>query len=277
MAVFSKYSNHAATNSSDPQNIIPKHALKELTSDKKFINAEPNALAGLWQSLGDAYSKTENYKDAFTAFDKSIDYYKVAIEKYGMNVIDGLYNLYNSYGWTYANAGDYNSACNLFKLALDLSTTFNLGLKNEMALFDYGFHLIMDEQFQKAEEPLRDHYSFIIENHLVDQSDMPFIHGCLAFVQWYCNHFLDAVELIGLYILSCYKRDITPVISVIEEDSMIERIDILKYFKNRMYIFILPSKKSHADLKNWIDIVVKKRPELEQPLSQFQYFKRDDT
>jgi GLPGLI family protein len=33
MAVFSKYSNHAATNSSDPQNIIPKHALNALLRD----------------------------------------------------------------------------------------------------------------------------------------------------------------------------------------------------------------------------------------------------
>jgi hypothetical protein len=29
MAVFSEYSNHAATNSSNGQNIIPKHALRE--------------------------------------------------------------------------------------------------------------------------------------------------------------------------------------------------------------------------------------------------------
>ncbi|MCJ8208561.1 tetratricopeptide repeat protein [Mucilaginibacter sp. RS28] len=236
-----------------------------------------NVQAGLWQMLGDAYSKAEDYPNAFQAFDKSIDLYKEAIVKFGMNTIDGLYHLYESYGWAFANALDYSGASEMFGLCVGLCEIFDLGLNMENALFDYGFHLVMNNQFSEAVNILQTHYSFVVDNCLIEDVDMPLIHGTLSFAKWYSGALIEAVELLGLYILSSYKRQVRPVISIMEEDGLMEAFDPLIFFKKRMYILIIPSGKTHKDFQQWINIVVERRPELTEPLSHFSQFKKEDS
>jgi tetratricopeptide (TPR) repeat protein len=250
--------------------------LEQLTNTINTEKVLINVQAGLWQMLGDAYSKAKEYPKAFQSFDKSIDLYKEAIVIFGMNTVDGLYHLYESYGWTYANAGDYSGAAQLFGLCVGLCNLFDLGLTKEKALFDYGFHLIMDKEFDKAVEVLREHYSFIVGNDLIEETDMPFVHGTLSFAQWYSGDYLEAVELLGLYILSSYKRGTRPVISIIEEDGMSDSFDVLNFFEKRMYVFIIPSGKTHQTFNEWVNVVAERREELKEPLSQFTLFKGGD-
>lgn len=249
--------------------------LEKLTDSINTSDIEVNVLAGMWQVLGDAYNKNEDYNKAFIAFDKSIDLYKEAQEKFGMNVIDGLYHLYNSYGWAFANAGKYSSAAEMFGNCVGLCSSFDLGNKLETALFDYGYHLTMDRQFEKAVKVLADHYSFIVDNNLISESDMPFIYGTLAFANWYSGAFIEAVELLGLYMLSCYKKNIQTVITLIEENGMADKIDVFHFYNNKMYIFIIPSGKTHNDFNDWVNSVCSCRPELVEPFSQFHYFMKD--
>jgi tetratricopeptide (TPR) repeat protein len=249
--------------------------LETLSSKINATNIQVNALAGMWQFLGDAYSKNEEYHKAFSAFDKSIDLYKEAIEKSGMNVIDGLYHLYESYGWTYANAGDYSSASEIFGICVRLCSIFDLGNYLEKSLFDYGFHLTMDHQYGKAVKVLTDHYAFIVANNLISESDMPFIHGTLAFAHWYSGGLIEAIELLGLYVLSCFRKNIQPVISLIEEDGILEKLDVLHFFNKRMYVLIIPSGKTYRDFNDLVNEVCSRRPELVEPLSQFHYYMKD--
>jgi len=60
---------------------------------------------------------------------------------------------------------------------------------------------------------------------------MPFIHGTLAFVHWYSGAFIESIELLGIFILSRYKENIRPAISLIEEDGMTDKLDVLHFLK----------------------------------------------
>ena len=244
------------------------------TIDIKIIQL--NVQASLWQLLGDAYSNNGDYKEAFINFDKSIDLYRAAIDKFGMNVIDGLYHLYEGYAWTYANAEDYNGAVEMFNTCLQLSVKFELGLKKGKALLDYGFHLIMTKHFKSASAILSENYSFIIDNNLIDDSDMSFIYGNLFFAHWYSGAFIESVELLGLYINACYEKNSKPIISIIEQDGMREEINIIHFFRKRMYILIIPIGNTYQNFNEWINEVITKRPELSEPLSHFKMIKNPD-
>ena len=249
--------------------------MEHLISTVNTDDIQSNVLAGMWQLLGDAYCSGKKYQKAFDAFDKSIDLYKGAIQKYGMNVIDGLYHLYESYGWTYAYAGHYSNAAELFSMCVGLSKEFNLGLNKGRALFDYGYHLTLARKYDEAVILLTEHYSFIIENGLIADSDMVLVYGTLAFAHWYSGKMIDAVELLALYILSCHENNIQPIISLVEEDSMMELLDVIHYFKGREFIFIIPSGKKIADFMDYMTEVCLRRPELEEPLNHFNIFKKE--
>ncbi|QIK55709.1 tetratricopeptide repeat protein [Dysgonomonas sp. HDW5B] len=233
---------------------------------------EPNVKAQVWQLLGDAYSKTKDYQRAFESYDESIDYYRIAIDKFGMNVIDGLYNLYNSYGWTYSKCEDYSGSTEMFGICVDLCENFELGRNKERALFDYGYHLILDNKHENAIGILAKHYKIIIEEKLIEESDMPLIHGVLSFANWYSGNYEDAIHLLALYLNSCYVRDINPMVILIEEDGMSEKLEPIKYMKKRMYIYIIPSGKSFSDFKEWSETVCTTRPELTEILNSFMAF-----
>ncbi|WP_127127936.1 tetratricopeptide repeat protein [Pseudoflavitalea rhizosphaerae] len=250
--------------------------VESIINNPKLDSVEINVKASCWQVLGTTYSKNKKHEKAFHAFDTSIDLYKKAIKTFGMNVIDGLYHLYESYAWTYSDINDYQHASEIFSICVSLATTYDLDAKQASAFFDYGYSLIMCSMSEDAVKVLAQHYSLIVERKLIPESDMPFIHGNLAFAHWYAGAFIDAVELIGLYILSCWEENIRPVISILEKSAQSDELDTLKFFEKRMYVFIIPVEKSLTDFENWINRTVAKRPELKEALSDFHYFKKGE-
>jgi len=252
--------------------------MERLIEEVNIADVQINVVAGMWQLLGDAYSKSKQYEKAFVAFDKSIEFYKLAIAKFGMNVLDGLFHLYESYGWTFSVAGDHDGAIEMFGICVSIASNFGLENKKEKVLFDLGYNYIMAGQFVNATQALSDHYSLLVTYNLIDESDMPFIHGSLAFAHWYAGSFIEAIELLGLYFLSCYRRDINPRIVIWEEegqDTESQKIDVRQHFSKRTYIFSIPLGKSFADLKSWVSTVIAKRPELEEALGSLHYLKKD--
>jgi len=233
-----------------------------------------NVRAALCQTLGDVYHQEKKYKEAFLAYDSSIDFYRLAMEKFGMNVIDGLVHLYDSYGWNYVKTGDFQSAVEMFACRLELCNSFDLGLKKERAMFDYGYYLLMNEEYEDAAMILTEHYEFVKENDLLDTIDQSLTLGALAFSHWYSHDYLNAVELIALLIISIASTGGRPPVSVIERINMVEEFDTLKYFHQRAYMFIIPEGKTLADFNEWCNAVISAKPHLEEVLKSFSIFKK---
>ncbi len=252
-----------------------KEAVKKLETAKNKLDdtIEPNIKAQVWQLLGDAYSVDGNLSKAFYSYDISIDFYKIAVDKFGMNVIDGLYHLYASYGWTYSKGEDYNSATEMFNMCVGLCDNFDLGNNKEKALFDYGFHLILNGQFEDALRILVQHYKFVNEERIVNVCDMALVHAILCFAHWYSGAYVDAVQLLALYINSCYVREIHPTVVILEEDGLTEKFDVIALILKRIYILIIPTGKTYSDLKEWTDEACLERPELREFLNGFVAFK----
>lgn len=246
--------------------------LERLTKSLDVEDIEPNVTAQIWQILGDVYSERNKRQKAFECFDISIEFYKIAIDKYGMNVVDGLFHLYESYGWTYSKCRDYVNAVEMFKIRVDLCDNFELGKRKIKSLFDYGYHLILTYRFEDASEILIKHFSLVMQENLIEKEDMNLIYGSLSFAHWYNGDFENAVKLLGLYITVCYNKNIKPIICIIEEINMEGELDLMDFFRKKIYIFIIPSGYNHSDFERWINIVSNQRPDLREPLSSFHCF-----
>lgn len=66
-----------------------------------------------------------------------------------------------------------------------------------------------------------------------------------------------------------------PVVSIMERNGMIDEINILKYFLQRAYTFIIPESKTLSDFKEWVDTVIALKPYLEEALTSFIVFDKD--
>lgn len=245
-------------------NIIDNNNLKDVDA---YVKAQ------IWHCLGDAYRKKDEYKRAFESFDISIDYYKEAIEKYGMNAFEGLYHLYLGYGQTYSDGKDYISAAEMFGINVSLADNFGLTNKYEQALSDYGYHLVLSEQFSMAITVLGKYYDIIATRE--DITELPFIYGCLLFSFWYNGSFLEAIEFLGLYVNACTVNDERPLVTVIERIKEGEKLDLIEIFKKGMKILIIPDEYSISDFQSWMEEVIKKVPELKNPLNNFLLFQKD--
>ena len=255
----------------------PKEAIKRI---KKVINSidlksiDLYVSAQIWHALGDAYSKDSLYKKAFESFDLSVDYYREALDKSGMNAFEGLYHLYISYGTTYSDAKDYNSAAEMFEINVSLARQFGFDRKLEQALLDCGYHLILSEQFDKAIEFLNEHYSIIKVNDTIETTELPFLYGCLMFAFWYADDFLNSLELLGFYIDVSNYNGTRPLVTIIESVNENKDFDVIGYFKEGMKTLILPDDKTFKDLEKWINEVCQKKPELSSYLNSFVLFQK---
>jgi len=250
--------------------------LKELIEKPETAALPANIRAALWQTLGDVHHQAKQYKKAFLVYDESIDLYRLAMDDFGMNVIDGLVHLYDSYGWNYAKAGDYQGAVEMFACRLGLCNSFDLGLKKERAMFDYGYYLLMNEEYEDAAVILTEHYEFVKENNLLDTIDHSLTLGALAFAHWYSSDYLNAVELIALLVMAIASRGHRPPVSIMERVNMTEEPDKLAFFDQRAYMFIIPEGQGFADFNAWCATVIAQKPHLEGPLKSFFVLDREN-
>ncbi|MBG6188054.1 tetratricopeptide repeat protein [Flavobacterium sp. CAN_S2] len=233
-----------------------------------------NVKAQVWQLLGEVYIKIQKYDKALECFDISCDLYKEA-ESHGMNIIDGLFHLYHNYAVAYRSSKHYNKAAQMYALCVKLSTEFDLPSRLEKSLFDLGYNLILAEDFETAAEVLDNYYAVLVGNNFITDVPIRVIYGALFFANWYNGDFEKAIELMGLMIMSCFNEGIFPPIAIMERDGMHGEINFLEFFQQHAYTLIIPTGKTHRDLKIWIDNVCKRRPDLSQALSSFGYAKKE--
>lgn len=247
--------------------------INDIIENNNITDFDPYVRAQIWHCLGDAYRKKNEYKKAFESFDISIDYYKEAIEKNGMNVFEGLYHLYLGYGQTYSDGKDYISAAEMFGINVSLAENFGLINKYEQALSDYAYHLVLSEQFGLAINVLGKYYDIISAQE--DIAELPFIYGCLLFSFWYNGLFLEAIEFLGLYVNACTVNDERPLITVVEKIKEGEKLDLIEIFKKGMKVLVIPDEYSISDFQCWMEEVIKKVPELKNPLNNFLLFQKE--
>lgn len=243
--------------------------LRDLLLNVHIKGTKPNVLAGGWQILGASYGKTREFEKSFDAYDRCFKYYKMAQGEFGMNTIDGLYIAYDNLGWVYKNYGLLKEAVRSFRKAANLAFECNLTDRYERSLFDFGYHLILIEEYDQAADVLEKHYELIILNNLFDDLDMPFIYSALAFSHWYSERYNHAIELIGLFILECAKNQFQAPVSVVRKTKEIIEFDPLEFFQKKMLILILPENKTFDDFNGWISKVIGRKPELKDVLSSF--------
>ena len=198
---------------------------------------------------------------------------KEAIEKNGMNAFEGLYHLYLGYGQTYSDGKDYISAARMFEINVSLADNFGLTNKYEQALSDYGYHLVLSEQFSMAITVLGKYYDIIASRE--DITELPFIYGCLLFSFWYNGSFLEAIEFLGLYINACTVNDELPLVTVMEKIKEEEKLDLIEIFKKGIKVLVIPDEYSISDFQSWMNQVIEKIPQLQAPLSDFLMFKKE--
>lgn len=250
------------------------NSLNKLIESFKGKEIKNIVKAQAWQLLGEVYTYQKKYKKAFECFDNSCDLYaEDESDKYGMNIIDGLLHLYRNYAKAYSECGNYTEAAQMYAMCVSLSKTFELSSKLGSSLLDLGYYLLLAGNFDSAAQTF-DEYYLIRDRFKNEEDQMSFIYGGLLFSHWYINDFVNAIEYLGLMILSCYEEGIFPMITIMERDGMNGDIDILTNFKKRAYILIIPSGKSYADFHLWINEISTKRPELIEPLSQFGMFRK---
>ncbi|EJL73338.1 tetratricopeptide repeat protein [Chryseobacterium populi] len=247
--------------------------INSIINNNNLQDFEPYVRAQIWHSLGDAYRKNDEYNKAFESFDISIDYYKEAIEKNGMNAFEGLYHLYLGYGQTYSDGKDYISAAEMFGINVSLAANFGLINKYEQALSDYGYHLVLSEQFSLAISVLGEYYDIIAGKENI--AELPFIYGCMLFSFWYNGLFLEAIEFLGLYINACIVNDERPLVTVIEGFKEGAELDLIEIFKKGMKILVIPDENSMTDFQFWMKEVITRIPELENPLNTFLLFEKE--
>ncbi|KAF2082013.1 tetratricopeptide repeat protein [Flavobacterium sharifuzzamanii] len=231
---------------------------------------QPHIAAQIYHCLGDAYSTDENYNSAIQYFDKSAEYYRTVINFNGLHALDGLYHLYISYATAYSSAGDYNSACGILELNVNLSRDFNLEKKLEQSLLDFGFHLALDGKLDKAIKILQQCYSLMDESAL-ELTKLRILYGTLLFSYWYSNQSLLAVELLGLYINVCIYTETPPTVAVVEKNDT--ALDLIQSLKKGFIFLIIPENKNINDFENWISEVSLKAPHVADSLQSFSRLK----
>ncbi|MGY8910510.1 MAG: hypothetical protein ACKVIG_11695, partial [Flavobacteriales bacterium] len=209
-----------------------KQALSELLEFRDSIsNLELQIYdsAQIFHSIGDVYRANSMHKKAFEAFDTSIDYYREAMDLHGMNMFEGLYHLYISYGQTYSDGKDYESAAEMFGINVQLAKQFKMDVKLESAILDFGYHLLLSENFEQSILVIEEYYNLKLDNKTLETDELPFIFRCLLFSNWYGNDKkLEAIELLGHYMLSSLANNKPPAVFVIEltkETNAIDKID----------------------------------------------------
>ncbi len=135
------------------------------------------------------------------------------------------------------------------------------------------YHLVLSEQFSMAITVLGKYYDIIASRE--DITELPFIYGCLLFSFWYNGSFLEAIEFLGLYVNACTVNDERPLVTVIERIKEGEKLDLIEIFKKGMKILIIPDEYSISDFQSWMEEVIKKVPELKNPLNNFLLFQKD--
>ncbi|WP_296385370.1 tetratricopeptide repeat protein [Winogradskyella sp.] len=250
-----------------------KQALNELLEFRDSIsNLELQIYdsAQIYHSIGDVYRANSMHKKAFEAFDTSIDYYREAIDLHGMNMFEGLYHLYISYGQTYSEAKDYESAAKMFGINVQLAKQFKMDVKLEAAILDFGYHLLLSENFEQSIIVLEEYYNLKLDNQTLDIDELPFIFRCLLFSNWYGNdNKLQAIELLGHYMLSSLANNRPPDVFLVELTRETSAIDKIEYFVKGMILLILPKENKMEDFKKWISKVANEKPELSEVLNSF--------
>lgn len=241
--------------------------INKIIQYENLKSLDPYHRAQIWHCLGDAYRQQELYEKALEAFDISIDFYKEAIEKSGMNAFEGLYHLYVGYGQTFSDSNDYTSAAEIFEINVSLAAEFGLINKYEQALLDYGYHLVLSEQFDLGISVLLEYYDIVESKE--DISELPFVYACLLFSHWYNDQFLEAIKFLGLYVNACIVNNKRPLVTVIEKVTKEGELNLIEMFKKRMIILLIPDENSITDFQSWMEEVITKIPELEKPLRSF--------
>jgi tetratricopeptide (TPR) repeat protein len=249
--------------------------MEEVISGVNIDGTSSNVIASLWQLLGDAHSTNSEYQKAIECYDKSFGYYEEAVKTFGMNTIDGLFHLYQSLGWTYSMAEMDEEAMKIFHIAISLCFHFGLTAKLQKTLFDYGYRLILIERFEEACAALSEHHDLLKENQISDDEvDSRLVYGTLTFAYWYNEQYIEAVELLAVYILACASYGHKAAVSVLEEKSLEEDIDIKSYFKKHIYLLVIPAGKTFEDFYSWLKIVSQKRPDLKDVLNSFSFLRK---
>lgn len=235
-----------------------------------------NIVATGSQLLGDCYS---TYGD----HDKAIEWLLAAFEEYwqvkeaiGMNAFEGIYQAASSLAWAYSDTGKYQEATQHFAGCVHLASGFGMLSKLERSLFDFGYHSILVENFEDANQALTEHYQLITQNDIVVQSDLPLILGSLMVAHWYSGDYDNAIELAGLFVISCAQQDTSPFISIAESKHLTEEFDFQTLFLKKAYLLVVPDKHDFDEVHDWIEKVIARRPDLEGPLKSFQTYNDGD-
>lgn len=250
-----------------------KQALSELLEFRDSIsNLELKIYdsAQIYHSIGDVYRANSMHKKAFEAFDTSIDYYREAIDLHGMNMFEGLYHLYISYGQAYSDVKDYESAAKMFGINVQLAKQFKMDVKLETAILDFGYHLLLSENFEQSIIVVEEHYNLKLDNKTLETDELPFIFRCLLFSNWYSNdNKLKSIELLGHYMLSSLANDRAPAVFVVQLTNETNAIDKIDFFVKGMILLILPKGNNQEDFKEWTSKVANEKPELSEVLNSF--------
>ncbi len=234
-----------------------------------------NIIAGAWQTLGIAYDGLEEYQKAIDSFDQSFIYYEKALEESGMNAIDGLYNAYFHLGKTYANAGLNQDAAQIFSITVDLCRMYGLWTRYERTLFEFGYQLILIQDFQNACNVFSIHYDFIRKQNLFDKFNMIYFYKTYAFAHWYNEDYLDALQLIGIYkIEESQNNQRQSILSILDYHENNLEIDILDFFLKGALVLCLPKGKNFDDLSYWLSEVSRLKPELKEVMESFSIFQK---
>lgn len=250
--------------------------IKELNAILKSIddNIDKSILAGVWHMLGNAYTKQKKYQKAIDCFEESFSLYEGVIQRHGMNSIEGLYHLYENLGTSYSKASLHTDSAQMFLIASNLCNQFNLMNRHEKSLHKAGYEFIIAGEMEKACDILSEHYDLILKNELFNEVDMRLIYASLSFCHWYAGKVLDAVQLLGLYIIECYRNNSQPMIVFMEATQETHEFDPIKWFLKRALTFILPEDKSFEDLRNIVSTVSELKPELKDIFAQLHFYQK---
>jgi len=240
-------------------------ALKNL----ELVEEPKKNIAAVYQTLGDSYSKKQDYHMAIDYYGLSLTEYQKAIEIWGMNVFEGIYYLYNSIGWTYSKVEHYKKSAANFLLAYDLAKKYNFPRKIEQAFFDYSYNLLLAGDFDAAADNLFEHYQMISKSGRLRNWDPNLILGSLMMANWCAGRVTTAIAFMGGLINYFNFKQIPNPITIVREEDLKEKLNFNELFKKQIYVLILMRPYSFNDLRLWISEVIELRPDLKQALTPF--------
>ncbi|WP_428327911.1 tetratricopeptide repeat protein [Mucilaginibacter sp.] len=229
-----------------------------------------NTIPAALQIIGNCYSKMEKYDDAIIYYKDALLHYGQLTLTFGMNIFDGLYYNYQNLAWTYSKAKYYSLAAETFELAAELAESHSFLQKQEQSLFDQGYNLLVDRQFESALTILLSHYDLIVKNNLMSEIDMKLTHGALVMALWYGGKPTGAIEVMGLLIQECNEEGFAPKIMIMEEKDLRPEVNIMEFFQQNVYFLILGNNKTFKDLQVLIEDVIIRMPHLATSLNTFR-------